>query len=383
MSVWKGSVRFSFFILCFGAFLDWMSYGLIYPQFAAFIFHSNPIFLATASDTLRGFFLGVLIAASPLGQFFASPFIGMLSDHIGRKRTLQLAYVIIIVGYFFSALGIWVGSLFLLVFGRVVTGVGAGNLPVINSAVADLSQPHEKAKNFALVAMGSGIGFTVGPFIGGKLSTWGFDVPFLFAGFLTMIALFLFSFLFDDIRPKQAKSLTSFRSRLHLFVYQTSFAKFRILFPAFFIFCFGWSYYWEFIPVTWIKIYKLNVSYIGNFYAYGSAFYVLSSGLLIRPLVKKFKSGSILIGAWLALGLCFSFLLFQKIELYWALIPVQQFLVALIFPVGTAIVSNAVSEHRQGEALGIFQSLQSFAIIYNFWEKLLSLISQYLEYSLF
>ena len=306
-------------------------------------------------------FAGGFSGASPLGQFFASPFMGMLSDHIGRKRTLQIAYVIIILGYFFSALGIWAGSFFLLIFGRLVTGVGAGNLPVINSAVADLSKPHEKAKHFALVAMGSGIGFTVGPFIGGKLSVWGFDVPFLFAGVLTMIALLLFTFLFVDTHPKEARGLVSFGSRLRLFVYQTSLTKFRILFPAFFIFCFGWSYYWEFIPVTWIKMYNLDVSHIGNFYAYGSAFYVLSSGLLIRPLVKKFKGRFILVGAWFALGLCFSVLLFQKLDLYWALIPVQQFLVALIFPVGTAMVSNAVSKQRQGEALGMFQSLQSFA----------------------
>jgi DHA1 family tetracycline resistance protein-like MFS transporter len=137
--------------------------------------------------------------------------------------------------------------------------------------------------------------------------------------------------------------------------------KFRTLFPAFFLFCFGWSYYWEFIPVTWIKNYGLNVSQIGDFYAYGSASYVISSGLLIRPIIKRFTKGFVLCLAWAALGLCLLPLVHAKLGLYWVFIPIQQFLVSLIFPVGCAIVSNQVSENRQGEAVGAFQALQSFA----------------------
>ncbi|MGE0671367.1 MAG: MFS transporter, partial [Parachlamydiales bacterium] len=129
---------------------------------------------------------------------------------------------------------------------------------------------------------------------------------------------------------------------------------------AFFIFCFGWYYYWEFITVTWIKSYSLNVAQIGNFYAFGSVIYVISSGLLIRFFVNRFKALPILFCALALLGASLLFLVDVKIEWYWFHVALQQFLIALIFPVGTAIVSDLTPMDQQGESLGVFQSLQAF-----------------------
>ncbi len=361
MTKWKGSFKFSFFILCFGAFLDWMSFGIVYPIFSMLVFRSDSIFFSSGSDALRGFWLGALMAASPLGQFFSASFLGALSDQIGRKITLQGTYFIIILGYFLSAYGILDHNFSFLIFGRLITGIGAGNISVINSSVADISLPHKKTGNFALITMASGIGFTVGPVLGGKLSTWGFDVPFIFSGFLTFCSFLFFTFLFTETYPKKEKNWIHFTSRLHSIFKIPSLHKFRMFFPAFFIFCFGWSFYWEFISGTWIKIYKLDIPKIGNFYAYGSAFYVLSSGFLIRPIIKKFHPINILIIAWGMLGFCSLLLLNTPISWYWFYIPIQQFLVALVFPLGMAVVSNAVTKKQQGETLGSFQSLQSFA----------------------
>lgn len=113
--------------------------------------------------------------------------------------------------------------------------------------------------------------------------------------------------------------------------------------------------------MTWIKSYGLDVSQIGNFYAFGSIVYVLSSGLLIRPIVNKFKALPVLFIALASLGLFLLLLFKAKIEWYWFSIGIQQFLIALIFPIGTAIVSNLTSKNEQGETLGVFQSLQAFA----------------------
>lgn len=337
-----------------------MSYGLVYPIFAASIFHQDPIFLSLAPTALRGFWLGVLLAASPLAQFLSAPAIGALSDKTGRKPILQISSLLIIFGYLLSGLGVWKQSLFFLILGRVVTGVGAGNIAVINSSMADMSSPSAKARNFAWITMSNGLGFAVGPWVGGKLSVGGFDVPFMFAAILTAINFFLITFLFSETHHKKQVQ-TSLGSQLNLLTSSAVFRKFRLLFSAFFIFCFGWSFYWEFIPVTWIKDYGLNVSQIGDFYAYGSVFYVLSSGLLIRPFLKKFTGIPLLSIALAALGFFLLPLLHAKMGLYWIFIPVQQFLIALIFPIGTALVSNQTSASEQGKALGAFQALQSFA----------------------
>jgi DHA1 family tetracycline resistance protein-like MFS transporter len=354
-------VKASLLILCFGAFLNWMSYGLVYPIFAVSIFHPHSLFLGLASDAARGFWLGILLAACPLAQFFSSPTIGELSDRKGRKPVLQITTLIIALGALLSAFGIWQTSLFFLIIGRIVTGIGAGNIAVISSAVADMSSPGKKAKNFALIAMANGIGFAVGPFLGGKLSVYGFEVPFIFALCATLLNfIFIYSFFSETLIEKK-HSCTRVVSRLH-HIWKTTFAdKFRVIFLAFFVFCFGWSFYWEFIPVTWIKSYGLDVAQVGNFYALGSAVYVISSGALIRPIVNKFKALSILFIALAALGLFLLLLFHARIEWYWVNIAVQQFLVALIFPVGTAIVSDLTIKSQQGETLGVFLSLQSFA----------------------
>lgn len=298
-----------------------------------------------------------------MGQFFSAPFIGILSDRHGRKPVLQVTYLFICLGYLISALGIWKHDLFFLILGRVVTGVGAGNISVINSAVSDISPKSDKTKNFALITMANGFGFAVGPFLGGTLSYFGFSAPFIAAGLLSLGGFFMFYFIFQEtyVPQKEPEQRTSSVKNLFRLA---CFGKFRILFPAFFIFCIGWSFYWDFIPVTWIKEYRLKVPQIGNFYAYGSAFYVLSSGFLIRPFIKKFNGISILAGALGILGISLLLLFHCDIRWYWLGISIQQFMVALVFPIGTAIVSNEVSGSQQGEVLGAFQALQSLAFAF-------------------
>ena len=224
----KSSWKISFFILCFGAFLDWMSYGLVYPIFAVSIFHQDPIFLSLEPTALRGFWLGVLLAASPLAQFLSVPAIGALSDKKGRKPILQISSLLIILGYLLSGLGIWRHSLFFLILGRVVTGVGAGNIAVINSSMADMSSPTAKARNFAWITMANGLGFAVGPWLGGKLSVGGFDIPFIFAAILTAVNFLLITFLFAETHHKK-QAATSLGSPFNLPSYHPLVRAWKVL----------------------------------------------------------------------------------------------------------------------------------------------------------
>ena len=115
-------------------------------------------------------------------------------------------------------------------------------------------------------------------------------------------------------------------------------------------------------PWTWIQEYGLTPSQVGDFYAYGAAFYALSSGLLIRPIVSRFAPLSVLFTALVLLIFAiFPLLFISNIGVFWVCIPIQQFLIALVFPTGATIVSNSVREDSQGEIMGILQSVDSFA----------------------
>ena len=119
------SKRFSLFILLLTNFLDWMSIGLVYPMFSSMIFDSGTQFFPIGtSEVVRGTWLGILLSAAPLAQFFSSPIVGTLSDQKGRKPLLKNTLLIIIMGYFLCAMGVWAESLLLLFGGRLIVGAG-------------------------------------------------------------------------------------------------------------------------------------------------------------------------------------------------------------------------------------------------------------------
>lgn len=357
------SNRFSLFILLFTNFLDWMSIGLVYPMFSSMIFHQEARFFPLdTSDITRGAWLGILLAMGPLAQFFSSPIVGALSDQEGRKPLLKNTLLVIILGYFLCSLGVWAESLSLLLVGRAVVGVGTGNAAVAYAAIADISKEEEKAKHFGLASMSSGIGFTIGPLLGGTLSHWGFAVPFLFSIVFSLINLTLLLFWFDETHHVRRNVQLSFSLGLKNLKKAFKIPALQALFLSFFFFCVGWSFYWEFIPVTWIQKYHLTPSQVGDFYAYGAAFYAVSSGLLIRPIVNRFPPRSVLFVALILLALAILPLLVHlNVEIFWAYIPIQQFLAALVFPTGTTLISNSVKEDQQGEIMGVLQSIDSFA----------------------
>jgi DHA1 family tetracycline resistance protein-like MFS transporter len=355
--------KFPLFILLLTNFLDWMSIGLVYPMFSSMIFDQGEHFFSVAtSDVVKGTWLGILLAAGPLSQFFSSPILGALSDQKGRKPLLKNGLLLIIFGYFLSAAGVWTESLSLLLLGRVVVGVGTGNAAVVNAAIADITTPENKAKYFGLVSMSNGIGFTVGPFLGGTLSSLSFAAPFLFSMIFSFINLILLIFRFPETHHVRRNVHLSLMLGLKNLKKAFRISTLRSLFLCFFFFCVGWSFYWEFIPVTWIQEYHLKPSQVGNFYAYGSAFYALSSGLLIRPIVSRFRPLSVFFVALALLPLTiFPLLFYSHVDIFWGYIPVQQFLIALVFPTGTTIISNSVADDVQGEIMGILQSVDAFA----------------------
>jgi DHA1 family tetracycline resistance protein-like MFS transporter len=358
------SVKFSLFILLIIDFIDWMGIGLVYPMFSSMIYHTQIEYLPiNTPDLVRGTWLGILLAASPVAQFFSSPVIGVLSDQKGRKPTFKVCLLIAITGYLICALSVYCHNLYLLLFGRIIVGLGSGSVAAVYATIADISEENEKTRAFGLINMASGIGFTIGPFLGGKLSQlWGFDTPFLFSALINVLSLILVIWFFQETLKVKKKGTISLVSGLLNMKKIFKIKGMGALFMSFFFFSAGWSFYWEFIPVTWIQGYKLTTTQVGDFYAYGAAIYAISCGLLIRPIVDNFKPLSILFYGLLISGfMILVLLLHTSISWFWVYIPIQQYCVALIFPTGSTFVSNSASADSQGEVMGLFQSLISFS----------------------
>ena len=357
--------RASFWIVLLVAFIDFVGLGLVYPMFSSMLFDPSLHLLpAGTSEGVRGMWLGVLLAMLPLTQFFTAPIWGTLSDSKGRKKPLSWSLVIILLGYIVAFSGVIWNHLFLLLASRVIIGFGSGNMAIVQATIADLSSAENKAKNFALYGMALGAGFTVGPLLGGTLSTWGFEIPFLFAAGMIGINLCLVLFGFRETCRLLSKRKLSFAMGLAHLKKAFGFYEIRVLLLCSFLHNFAWSYFFEFVPVYFIHRYHFSASDLGLFYGVAGGCYALSAGLLIRPFLGRFKPELLFFGGNCLAGLAvLSFLGLPSVAWLFPLVFLTLFFVSFVTPTSNTIVSNSAPAEVQGEAMGVLSSVNALALV--------------------
>lgn len=362
--------RLNLFTIYLVGFLDHMGIGLIYSVFALMLFDQHsPILPPETSLEVRGLILGVLLGLTPLTQFFSAPILGALSDAKGRKGVLSFGISMGICGYLLAALGIAIGNIVLLFMYRICVGISDGTVAVASAALADVSTDENKARRFSLFSMALGLGFTVGPFLGGQLSDpslgpwFGYMTPFVFAGFATVVNLILVVFKLPETRVVRVAAYVNPWNGIRQLRKAFTWKQLRFIFLGSFLFCFGWAFYAEFFPVLLTKRFGFTSGGVGNVYAYNGLWYALSAGLLTAPLLKRYSPEAIVGKALTLAGLYMPlFLIIERSVFIWLFLPFLNFLMALTYPTITAMVSNRAGKDVQGEAQGIYQAVCAFAI---------------------
>lgn len=357
-------------IILFIGFVDYLGIGLVYPVFAVLLFDPNdPVLPSDSSLAYRGAMLGLLIAMTPLSQFVSSPVLGVFSDRKGRRIALITGICAGCVGYALAVLGIHNHSFLLLFLYRILVGISDGTAAVAQAALSDISNEQNKAKRFAWLNSSLGFGFTVGPFIGGKISdpslgSWfGYTTPFVVAGILCVINLLLVIWKFPETHFPKDRPSFNLRESLANFHKAFFWKHLRWLFIAGFALSFGWTTFNEFIPVFLKMNFGFTLSDIGNFYAYSGAWYAISAGFLIIPLLNYFKVERLVtVSLWGCSVVMLSFLLVTHSFYIWFLVPFMMLFLATAFPTATTLVSNRTVKESQGEVLGVFQSIQASAM---------------------
>src|SRR5215213_2499521 len=233
---------------------------------------------------------GTKFNASPstVGLLFASfsPILGRLSDRYGRRPILLLSLIGTGVG--FLILG-FATTLWMLFLGRIIDGISGGNISTAQAYIADITTPENRAKGMGLIGAAFGMGFIFGPAIGGVLSRWGINVPFLFAAGLAFSnAVLLYFTLPETVTPDHparasattdrwaqlARSLKQSRLALVLLIYflfVTAFSVMTTSFGLFTMYRFGYDAH----DTGWLFVF---VGVIG----------AIIQGGLIGRLVKRF-----------------------------------------------------------------------------------------------
>ena len=152
-------------------FIDLIGFSILIPVFPLLI-NNTPFRVTPAGWSARDglIMLGWLQAMYPFCTFIAAPVLGQLSDRFGRKPILAFSIAGTAVGYVIFAFGISSKSIPLLFLGRAIDGLTGGNIAVAQAAIGDVSDDTNRAKNFGMIGAAFGLGFIIGPYLGGRLS---------------------------------------------------------------------------------------------------------------------------------------------------------------------------------------------------------------------
>ncbi|MGD2253149.1 MAG: MFS transporter [Anaerolineales bacterium] len=332
-------------------FVDLLGFSLILPllPFYASDFGANPTQV------------GLLVATYAAGQLVGSPVLGRLSDRFGRRPVLLLSILGTFIG--FLMLG-FATTLWMLFVSRLLDGVTGGNVSVAQAYIADVTDEEERAKGLGLVGAAFGLGFIVGPAVGGLLSVWGYGVPAFLAAGLSALNLVAVAFLLPESLSREDRRALAARPRpsLSLRGLWNALNKPKVgpLFLVRFLYSLAFSTFTTIFPLYAQYRLNLNAQATGLVLTYVGVLIVLVQGVAVGWLTSRFSELRLI--AW-------SNLLMMLAMVGWAITPSLALLLVVLAPLALSggvlntVVNSALSKSvdplEVGGALGLSASLES------------------------
>ena len=337
--------------------IDCIGLGIIIPIMPGLIQELHGGDLSEASV-----YGGLLTFSYAIFQFLFSPVIGGLSDKFGRRPVLLASLLGLGVDYIFLAFAPSIAWLFV---GRIIAGIFGASFTTVMAYIADISTPEKRAQNFGLVGVAFGLGFIIGPVIGGIFSEWGIRVPFMVAAGLSLLNCLYGYFILpesltaENRRPFNWKRANPVGAILHIRKYP---AILSLVFAMLLLYISAHAAQstWTFITM---EKFSWNEKMVG--YSLGVVGLVLAivQGGLIRIVIPKIgQKNSVYAGmAFYITG----FILFAFATKGWMMFVfiIPYCMGGIAGPAIQGILSTKVPRNEQGELQGIMASMMSMASI--------------------
>jgi multidrug resistance protein len=334
-------------------FLDLLGIGLLVPV--------APFVVRQFRDD--GLTVGLLALSFSVFQFLASPVLGVLSDRYGRRPVLLISIFGTGVGYLLFG---WAAALWLLFASRIIDGITGGNISTAQAYIADISAPEDRSKNFGLIGAAFGLGFIVGPALGGVLSRISLSAPAYAAAALsfgtTIYAYFALpeslppekrqgrALQFADLNPLRQVNVWYWRPALTL------------LFTAAFLMNFAMAGLQTNFAVYTNDRFGLGPGANAAIFAAIGIVSAFTQGVLMRRLSSRIDAFKLVFAGLLLCVAGFTGIALAPVA--WALYPACMaiaFGLGLTNPSLVGLLSRRVDAAEQGVVLGVMQSLASIA----------------------
>ncbi|MBL7865664.1 MAG: TCR/Tet family MFS transporter [Cyclobacteriaceae bacterium] len=340
--------------------IDVTGFGIIIPVMPKLI---QTLVGEGTSISLAATYGGWLIAAYAVTQFFCAPIVGGLSDRYGRRPVLLGSLFGFAVDYLFLVFAPSIGWLFI---GRIVAGAMGASFTTAGAYIADISTNENRAQNFGIIGAAFGLGFIIGPMIGGLLGDFGPRVPFMVAGGLTLLN-WLYGFFIlpeslkmENRRPFEWSRANPIGTLVSLWKYPVIaglMVALTFVYVAVHAVQSNWSYYT-------IEKFNWNSTSIGISLAVVGFVFAVVQGVLIRRIIPALgQQRSVYFGlGFYAAG----FLLYAFATQGWMMyaFTIVYCMGGIAGPAMQGIMAGVVPPNAQGELQGGFTSLMSLTAIF-------------------
>lgn len=348
----KKMLRSPLFLMALTIFIDFTGFGLVIPLLPFWAEHlgAGPVGV------------GLILTIYALAQFVFTPILGSLSDRYGRRPIIIASLCIEALSFAFTALA---GTFPLLLAARFIGGLGASNIGSAQAVVSDVTPPEDRTKGMGLIGAAIGLGFVVGPALGGGLAALGTTVPFWVAmGIAILNMLLVLRFLPETRTKREANAATATTNHNELYLlfagwrqalkypaiarmvtvnllFTIAFTAMEAIFPLFTQHAFGW-----------------NAVQNGYVFTYVGIIIVIMQGGLVGQLVKGFGEKRLMIAGLLLLALGLALLPWStQIALLFVALGILSVGDGAINPTISTLLSFAGPAEAQGETLGFAQGM--------------------------
>jgi MFS transporter, DHA1 family, tetracycline resistance protein len=337
--------------------LDVIGFGIIIPVIPKLITELSGQGLSSAAQIG-----GWLMFCYAIMQFLCAPIMGGLSDQYGRRPILLGSMFGFGVDYLFSAFAPTLGWLFV---GRTLAGVMGSSITTASAYIADISAPEKRAQNFGMIGAAFGVGFIIGPLLGGLLSTYGSRVPFMVTSVLTFVNfLWGYFMLPESLKPenrrpfdwKRANPVGTLRQLGKYPIIVGMIASLFLLYVASNAVQGSWTFYT-------MEKFKWDEKMIGYSLAFVGIMAAFVQTVVVRKLIPKIGPKR---GVYFGLGLqCLGFVLFAFAQETWMMFAfcIPYCLGGIAGPSLQSLISTQVPPNEQGELQGGLTSLMSISTI--------------------